>query len=621
MAVSADDWLVADSEDEDAFPQLHPIYGSGTSAMNPSVAPDNLVSPEIIQTATFTPDQLRTPERGRRSPSTFANGSLFTPPGRMDSTIDDFTSVAPTSTTQSEMPPPPRPRPRPRPRVVIKKLATSNRDTVPSAPSSHISDTSVSATKRTNDSIQPATATSLAASEVVDDIYSSFDIAERAKMRSRKSQKAKESIPPSNQTNEVIELTSDEEDELILKPSKRQKKQGNPVSPPSVPTKPRPKPRLKIKRTAVFPGNSPSSEVVRQSPRVPLAQDTSSSQFPPSTLPTVPPSTPPQARELTPLSSSPMIVRKRKRTRPSVAVDDDEMNIVGGDPAGASPPFAEPPPFFAPSSSSVPTDSGIEIPPVESLSTRGKKKQALSKKGTQAKTRNNGRKGKKAEVTSSIVEMAEEPTSINQEAIAQAMYQSSNFTRDSPSPVAKQSTTSRKVSEKKSMTEKGKSRMVDSNEDELTLPSNLNTLGMPPGSEGQTSKENLRADDCSPPKHRPHERTPASGFQARGLSVKPKLTPMSELIRRVNSQPNSPFPNATRTYSPFLKSSRTMLSKIVPLHLNRRTPPPPLPRPPPPKKSKKQLEMEERLRRSWPRQSRDGPALQMTKERHCERRG
>jgi len=38
-----------------------------------------------------------------------------------------------------------------------------------------------------------------------------------------------------------------------------------------------------------------------------------------------------------------------------------------------------------------------------------------------------------------------------------------------------------------------------------------------------------------------------------------------------------------------------MLSRIAPLHPNRRTPPPPLPRPPPPKKSKKQLALEERI--------------------------
>ena len=44
-----------------------------------------------------------------------------------------------------------------------------------------------------------------------------------------------------------------------------------------------------------------------------------------------------------------------------------------------------------------------------------------------------------------------------------------------------------------------------------------------------------------------------------------------------------------------MKSTRTALQRIAPLHPNRRTPPPPPPRPPPPKKSKKELEMEERL--------------------------
>lgn len=92
------------------------------------------------------------------------------------------------------------------------------------------------------------------------------------------------------------------------------------------------------------------------------------------------------------------------------------------------------------------------------------------------------------------------------------------------------------------------------------------------------------------------------------LAPKTKATPMSELIRRVNSLPGSPFispaPRATMSrqesmgagtaYSPYLKSSRALLSRIAPLHPNRRTPPPPLPPPPPRKKTKKELEMEER---------------------------
>ncbi|KAJ2924784.1 hypothetical protein H1R20_g12317, partial [Candolleomyces eurysporus] len=89
------------------------------------------------------------------------------------------------------------------------------------------------------------------------------------------------------------------------------------------------------------------------------------------------------------------------------------------------------------------------------------------------------------------------------------------------------------------------------------------------------------------------------------LAFRARSTPMSELIKRVNSLPNSPFPPASSSrvptiaktataYSPYLKSSRSLLSKIAPLHPNRRTPPPPPPPPPPKKKTKKELEREER---------------------------
>jgi hypothetical protein len=87
---------------------------------------------------------------------------------------------------------------------------------------------------------------------------------------------------------------------------------------------------------------------------------------------------------------------------------------------------------------------------------------------------------------------------------------------------------------------------------------------------------------------------------------------MSELIRRVNSYSGSPFhspspsslstPSLLRTktvataYSPLLKSSRSLLSRIAPLHPTRKPPPPPLPPIPKAKerKTKKMLEMEER---------------------------
>jgi hypothetical protein len=77
---------------------------------------------------------------------------------------------------------------------------------------------------------------------------------------------------------------------------------------------------------------------------------------------------------------------------------------------------------------------------------------------------------------------------------------------------------------------------------------------------------------------------------------------MSELLKRVNSMPSSPFAQSTSKsskpsstiYSPLLKNSRSALSRIAPLHPNRRTPPPPPPRIPPPPKSKKQIALEEK---------------------------
>jgi hypothetical protein len=99
------------------------------------------------------------------------------------------------------------------------------------------------------------------------------------------------------------------------------------------------------------------------------------------------------------------------------------------------------------------------------------------------------------------------------------------------------------------------------------------------------------------------------------IASRTKSTPMAELIRRVNSRPGSPFPvvmsrrsslggaaastasnpgTPTTTYSPYHKFSRSALSRIAPLHPNRRTPPPPLPPPPPKPKTKKEKEREER---------------------------
>ncbi|CAL1716465.1 unnamed protein product [Somion occarium] len=86
----------------------------------------------------------------------------------------------------------------------------------------------------------------------------------------------------------------------------------------------------------------------------------------------------------------------------------------------------------------------------------------------------------------------------------------------------------------------------------------------------------------------------ATSNSSRLYSIPKKSTPMSELIRKVNSIPGSPFASTRPTHSPYMKASRSLLRKIAPLHPHRRTPPPPPPRLPPPKKTKKQLELEEK---------------------------
>ncbi|EPQ54360.1 hypothetical protein GLOTRDRAFT_122089 [Gloeophyllum trabeum ATCC 11539] len=171
---------------------------------------------------------------------------------------------------------------------------------------------------------------------------------------------------------------------------------------------------------------------------------------------------------------------------------------------------------------------------------------------------------------------------------------------------------------KRKATSGRKSRVViaDSDEDEAVddagaAPNNAHT----PNSVAQEDKASPghavplveeRPDNASsklkenapPPVPEDHRSTPRPSIPKaprRSFSIKPKSTPMSELIRRVNSQPGSPFAASTSSPHPLLKASKSALSRIAPLHPNRRTPPPPPPRPPKPKerKSKKQLEMEE----------------------------
>ncbi|KAF5337928.1 hypothetical protein D9758_013101 [Tetrapyrgos nigripes] len=144
-------------------------------------------------------------------------------------------------------------------------------------------------------------------------------------------------------------------------------------------------------------------------------------------------------------------------------------------------------------------------------------------------------------------------------------------------------------------------------DDEMQEPEPTNSSGS-----GSRSKENLTPIDkqTSSVDKPPVAETPAkSGITSLtsrySIAPRVKSTPMSELIRRVNSLPNSPFHSPAvsgsakksalvgTAYSPYLKASKSLLSKIAPLHPNRKDPPPPLPPPPPRKKTKKEIELEE----------------------------
>ena len=113
-----------------------------------------------------------------------------------------------------------------------------------------------------------------------------------------------------------------------------------------------------------------------------------------------------------------------------------------------------------------------------------------------------------------------------------------------------------------------------------------------PRQENAIPSVSVRGKD--PPQSSPTRETPNRGKLRYTLSSLDRKTPMQELIRRAASHPHAPFSTTSPIASPLAKTSKSALRRIAPLHRTRRTPPPPLPPPPPPKKSKKMLELEEK---------------------------
>ncbi|KAF7312471.1 hypothetical protein MIND_00260700 [Mycena indigotica] len=163
----------------------------------------------------------------------------------------------------------------------------------------------------------------------------------------------------------------------------------------------------------------------------------------------------------------------------------------------------------------------------------------------------------------------------------------------------------------KPLKKKTKNTVVSDSEDadppSVAVPSKPQS---PPHEPVQPISSQVLSESTNHKQHDRPEGTPKPHMTGRySIGARTKSTPLTELIRKVNAQPGSPFPVAVprrnsvagvapgtpvTTYSPYAKFSRSAIARIAPLHPNRKTPPPPPPPPPPKPKTKKEKEREER---------------------------
>ncbi|KAG1832338.1 hypothetical protein DFJ58DRAFT_736364, partial [Suillus subalutaceus] len=412
MADVSDDWIVADSEDEDSLRPLEIADQSGLLSGNSfSTGPEKILQRQeffklhilylmltgydfaasLTQTASFITSQARTPQRGRE-PLDISNVSLFTPPaGYQDSDPPNASPLLPRGAGT------PVPKSKPRPRPVPRKSRTTStiyddfiKDDESRSSGSLISSASaIPASTLAADSIRPPT-TSPAVSELIEEVDPAFSIADRAKTRTRKTQVKKPTYVSVN--HDVIELTSDSDlDELSLKPPrKRQKSQDKPVKP-----KPKPKPKARIlpspKVTKQSIGDTqPSDDVVLPAPQEPALP----SQLPPTTSRL--PSSLPHSTDLSSPPSSPLVItRKRKRAPPLESeVHGEEIDV---DVPNASSSSVITPPFSAQLSPVVPLiDNSHALEKVngeaDTIAAASKGKKKGTKSSSRAKGKKKGRK-------------------------------------------------------------------------------------------------------------------------------------------------------------------------------------------------------------------------------------
>ncbi|KAI0805997.1 hypothetical protein BC629DRAFT_1437523 [Irpex lacteus] len=572
-----------------------------------------------------------------------------------------------------------KPRPRPKPRPAYKAANPSN-------PASSSSSSGIPFPARVAAPLQPPRVEPASEFTSISEGFTG-DIAERTKMRSR----AKASGSKNTSRTDVIELTSDSEDELSLLPSSKAKDKGKgkQTNAADIPRKSPKRPQL------VDESDIPPSTMNT----LPVASDVHlSSQLPPSDPPlpssSVPPTSNPGLANSPPSSPIPRPPPIRKRKRPGLLSSDDEdlsavpdresQKLMPPPPARPVPPtrvarrslsplLIEPLPTETEPKASEPKtkpkaarkkkaadeeeDWVGDAKPKPKGKGKGKKNVVVdedddeddwaAKPKAKPKAARKSQKKKKAEETAAagkgkgkqaepklVVEVVispskrRSPTKADEDgegdkaevAMDEGPIVHPDLDMDFEEAVEFSTTAAVAKGTKGKGKEKARKRAVMSSDEESDSP-----LTPPPpstkkvannkgkekavlSSPEQDGADPTRVDNFKentvdgPPPVTPLRPPSSSSLSTprptgRSTSLIPKTsnTPMSELIRRVNSKPGSPFPSSSRPFSsPFLKSSKSMLKRIAPLHPNRRTPPPPPPRPPPPKKTKKQLEMEER---------------------------
>ncbi|KAJ8519545.1 hypothetical protein ONZ45_g3539 [Pleurotus djamor] len=630
MAGRIDEEIIADSEGEDDLflPQAAPdtsiltFYQPSERSIYDIPHPtgvSNISTFSTMRPATIS--EIATSTNGGRSNNSLAGNASSSRQSDaiLPASLTTTTPLPISSLTSAE--PPKKERPKPRP---IKRK-----------PPVDVSSNAVERPAR----FEPILPT-ISHPEERDDLAFGADIAERAKTRRRavkpvaasvvsdtppltspkRKRTAPRKAPPGNSLG-VIELSDDDEGELSLQP----------------PASKRPKATQKKKKATSPARTSPVrtyNDAQSSQPSIPVPSSSlpmhrPTSPLPPSDLPVSPltdpePEFPPIAALPEPdsfalddhaaehLFSPPPVTRKRKR---GVTIPDDSDEPE---------PLLPPPPstFFAISSS--PPHPSEDVPTARMASDPTSKE---TDDGTQITVQKQRAKGKKKDI-------APPPKSrefIEDDADEEHVDAPAALPTGDPDGRTNQASSSRSHGRQRTgetsvyvevdlpkpatsnVKRRGKNVILDDDEDDFQMkePTSLTEVseGNPPRvpaspKQSKSTKENSIPDVPKPqpiplPSTVEPKSTRPSISSRYSIAPKTKPTPMSELIKRVNSLPGSPFAAspAARSgvaYSPYLKSSRSMLSRIAPLHPNRRTPPPPPPPPPPKKKSKKEIEREEK---------------------------